>query len=180
MAHEVICRICKQKMDLDKMEIGEWVMPTPRFYYHSRCYDDWKNQNIDLVAEHKSEFWYESLIDYLRRNLMSLNEEVVEKQWNQYIGRGHTAKGIYFAIRYFYDIQNGDPTKAKGGIGIVPHIYNEAAEYWTNLEWRRRGTMAAITRQIEKRANREIINIHLKPHNKSKEKWSLEDIRGGD
>lgn len=31
---------------------------------------------------------------------------------------------------YWYDVKKSDPAKSGGGIGIVPHIYKEALEYY--------------------------------------------------
>lgn len=37
------------------------------------------------------------------------------------------------SLRYFYEIKHGDKTKANGGIGIIPYIYPEAAEYYYRI-----------------------------------------------
>ena len=43
---------------------------------------------------------------------------------------GLTYEQIVKILEYWYDIKKQDPSKAGGGIGIVPHIYKEALEYW--------------------------------------------------
>ena len=33
------CRICK--VEIDK-ENDDWIMPSKNYYYHRKCYEDWK------------------------------------------------------------------------------------------------------------------------------------------
>jgi hypothetical protein len=73
-----------------------------------------------------------------------------------------TAKGIYFALRYFYEIAKGDPSKSENGIGIVPHIYNEGTEYWGNRNQRDKGICARIEEQIRQSEAAKVVVIHRK------------------
>lgn len=179
--HIVKCRICKQQFDTEKLAQTEWVMPNPRFYYHRNCYEDWKANKNNLKANGKdSDFWYESLIDYLYRDVkMSIDFMKIKSQWTNFTkpDKKMTPKGIYFAIRYYYDVMHGSTDKAMGGIGIVQSIYSDAAEYWIDLETRKTGTLDAIIEQIKQREARPVQTIHrkeVKPVKKSK--WDLEDI----
>ena len=90
-----------------------------------------------------------------------------------------TPKGIYFAVRYYYDVLKGDVNKAQGGIGIVLNIYNDSAQYWVDLENKKEGTLEAIIKQIKEREARPVKMIQ-KPtkDNKPKAKWSLDNIEG--
>ena len=45
----------------------------------------------------------------------------------------YTYSGIRKALIYHYEIKGGDKTKANGGIGIVPYVYQHAYEYHYNL-----------------------------------------------
>lgn len=33
-------------------------------------------------------------------------------------------------VKYWYEIKLSDPARSGGGIGILPHIYKEALDYW--------------------------------------------------
>ena len=59
-----------------------------------------------------------------------------------------TAKGIYFTLRYFYEIEKGDTSKCENGIGIVPHIYERGTCYWGERNQRDKGICARIEAQI--------------------------------
>ena len=80
---------------------------------------------------------------------------------------------------YAIIIIKGDVNKAQGGIGIVPNIYSDSAQYWVDLENRKSGTLEAIVEQIKEREARpvQIIKKTNKPA-KPKEKWSLDNIEG--
>ena len=45
-------------------------------------------------------------------------------------GIGLTFDDIARILVYWYDVKKADPARAGGGIGIVPHIYKEALEYY--------------------------------------------------
>ena len=87
-----------------------------------------------------------------------------------------TPKGIYFTLKYYYEVQKGDRDKALGGIGIVPSIYKEATAYWVELNSRKEGTIEAIVEQIQARATREFVPIRRKEEKKDKARYKLEDI----
>lgn len=178
MAHIVKCRLCKQQFDTTKLSENEWIMPDPRCYYHRSCYEDWKTNRNNAKADGRdSNFWYESLIDYLYRDIkMSMDFSKINSQWASFTKpeRKMTPKGIYFAIRYYYDVMHGDAEKALGGIGIVPNIYNDSAQYWVDLETRKAGTLDAIIEQIKKREMRPVQALWCnKPKKKDKTKWDL-------
>ena len=181
MSHVVKCRLCKKTFDTDKLNQDDWIMPSAKYYYHTQCYEDWKvNKNNVKVTGRDTDFWYASLIDYLYRDIkMEVDFQKVASQWKNFNvpSKKMTPKGIYFAVRYYYDVLKGSIGKAQGGIGIVPNIYQEAAEYWTNLEIKKSGTIEQIIQQIEQRENRpvqQIIQRQTAP--KKKIKWGLDDI----
>ena len=180
MAHIVKCRICKQEFDTEKLSSDEWVLPSPRFYYHTSCYNDWKANKNNLKAGGKNEtFWYESLIDYLYRDIkMNVDFKKMSSQWNNFLkpGKSMTPKGIFFAVKYYYDILHGDKDKAQGGIGIVTSIYSDAAQYWTDLESKKTGTIDAIIEQIKSREARPVQTMVRKSKIKDKSKFNLDEI----
>ena len=52
------------------------------------------------------------------------------EQYHQELGLDNFQ--ILSVLSYWYDVKHNDPEKSGGGIGIVPHIYKEALEYWEN------------------------------------------------
>lgn len=175
--HEVQCRLCKKRFDTEKEET---VLIGKKSYYHKTCYDKWLNGKDNIKTELNEDFWKEALIDYLYRDvgMSSMNFEKINSQWKHFLrgDRHMTPKGIYFAIRYFYEIQKAQPDKAMGGIGIVPSIYKESAQYWTDLETRKAGTLNAIIEQISQRKSREVKTIVHKEQKKDKSKWKLDEV----
>lgn len=177
MAHLVQCRLCKEKFDIEQ---NEFVLIGQKSYYHKDCYDIWiANRQNPNAAEYTTDFWYESVIDYLYRDVrMNMDFMKVRSQWNHFIKpeKKMTPKGIYFALRYFYEVMGGTSSKADGGIGIVPYIYKESAQYWTELESRKKGTLDAIIAQIQERKDRQVVNIKKDKKREPKVKWTLEEV----
>lgn len=175
MAHKqkklplVTCRICGVKIDRSTQKEGvEWVMPVERWYYHTSCYEDFgkKRKSIkenDIAIELDDDFWFGAVYDYLRKDLkMNLNFTKFQSQWRHFLKKEMTAKGIYFTLRYFYEIAHGDPSKSENGIGIVPHIYQEGTCYWGERNIRDKGICARIEAQVKAASERQVTRIYQK------------------
>lgn len=177
MAHTIQCRICKVKFDTEQ---EPFVLVGKKSYYHKECYEQWvKTRNLAGTSNGDADFWKESVIDFLYRDVkMSIDFVKLNNQWESFTKpeRKMTPKGIYFALRYHFEVQHGDKTKAQGGIGIVPSIYGAAAEYWVGLEQRKAGTIDAIVEQIKARQGRQVQFIAPKKIEKKKEKFSLDEV----
>ena len=146
MANIVHCRVCKQEINKKtQLEGIDWVMPSKNWYYHKECFNTWGKKKNDVHAQAEDE-------DFPK----------FKKQWDSFLKKGYKAKGIFFCIKYFYEIKNGDRSKAEGGIGIIPHIYEDGREYWTSREARDKGICARIEEQIKQAHNREIVTIQKK------------------
>lgn len=170
----VMCRVCKKTIDRNIEKEGiDWVMPSRNFFYHKSCYESFKGG----LESPEQDLWYDRIFDYISHDLkLPYNYFKCAQQIQQYLAKGYTTKGIYFALRYFYEVQNGDKTKAKGSIGIVPYIYNESAEYWTNKKYQDEHRMEKIMDQIKEREQQEPPKSVRKGARTRKEKWNLDDI----
>jgi predicted DNA binding protein len=176
MAHIVQCRLCKVRFDTEK---EPFTLIGKKSYYHQECYTAWVKKRNDAKVNEDEDFWKESVIDYLYRDVkMLMDFSKIENQWKNFTkpDRKMTPKGIYFALRYYYEVQKGDKEKALGGIGIVANIYSDAARYWTELENRKAGTIEAIVAQIKAREDREVVSIVRHDVKKDKSKFNLDDV----
>ena len=162
----VKCRICKQqfnRLDPNLVEGVDYVKPSERMYYHKKCYDEYQNSKLDVHADMTDELWFKAAWDFLRRDLKyDFNFVKVRKQWESFLKNKMTAKGMYFALKYFYEIKKNDVAKSENGIGIIPHIYEDSRDYWTEREHRERGIVAAIEQQIKEAQSQNIINVRVK------------------
>ena len=156
MAHYVQCRICKIRFDTEQLGQNEWIMPSKNWYYHTSCYESFAKKKgalkeNDLTVEVEDDLWMSAVYDYLTKDLkMSLNYVKFKGQWASYLKKGMTAKGIYFTLRYFYEIKKGDTQKSENGIGIVPFIYEEGTCYWGERNQRDKNICARIEAEIRK------------------------------
>lgn len=160
MANIKKCRICHGEIDIDKEK--DWILPSKGYYYHKFCYESFAKKKGaikegDMSVELEDDLWKAAIYEYFKKDLkISLNYVKFLNQWNSYLKKNMTAKGIYFAVRYFYEVQKGDVSKSEGGIGIIPFIYNESAEYWCNRNERDKGICDRIEAQIRQMRNQKI------------------------
>lgn len=167
------CRICKIEIDKEK---DDWVMPSKNYYYHRKCYEDWKKSEPP-----KDEKWIPFIYDFISRDMkFSYNYHMCEAQRKQFIkdGKG-TNKGIFFALKYFYEIKQGDWEKGHGGLGIVPYIYNEACNYWIEQERKTKGIVADIERQLreaENRTKKVVVQKQIQPRKMKIDLNSIEEM----
>jgi hypothetical protein len=129
-------------------------MPQDKWYYHKACYEDFakkrgaiKEGDIDIEVD--DDMWKGAVYDYLKKDVrIPLDFRKFSSQWDNFLKKNMTAKGIYFTLRYFYEIEKGDATKSENGIGIVPHVYERGTCYWGERNLRDKGICARIEEQI--------------------------------
>ena len=168
----VECRVCKQKfnrLDPELVEGEYWVKPVNLHYYHKKCYEDFAKKKgqigkdgIEFEADEM--VWKAATEDYLKRDLkVSIDYKRFNSQWKRLVEKdGRTPKGIYFTLRYFYDVCRGLTEKCEGGIGIVSHVYEDATAYWGERNQRDKGIVARIEQQIKEAAAQNIVKVNLK------------------
>lgn len=184
--HIVMCRVCKMKFDLNDPTI-EVENPSTNFYYHKSCYNNWKKAGNDLNAEMSDDGWHDTAKDYLFKELrMSVDWVKFESQWKTFLRPSMspkmTAKGMYFALKYYYDVQHGNIEKAAGGIGIIPHIYEESCRYWVREEMRHEGIVAQITAQAQARLEQQrvVVKQEKKEKARGQARFSLSEVEDDD
>lgn len=119
----VICAYCK--IQLSKKD-DDCVMVGNNKYVHRKCQD---------LEAHREKTDREKLEEYIKQLFnISYIDPRVKAQIKKYIDEyNYTYSGIQKALQYHYDIKGGDKSKANGGIGIVPYVYQNAYEYHYNL-----------------------------------------------
>lgn len=148
----VHCRTCGKEINrMLELEDIDWIMPSKNFYYHIDCYNKWAKKNDDIHAKATDEEWYQSLLYYLNHIVKApINYSKLTSQWKNFLNqKTKTAKGVYMAVRYFYEVQKGDKNKSQGGIGIVSYIYEDSCKYWREREEREAGICSRIEEQIK-------------------------------
>lgn len=162
---KVHCRICNCEIDRNTQEQGiDWVMPSKNWYYHKSCYDDWEKKKSTIKTEDPNPtLWLDATWQYIKRKLnYKVDFNKFNSQWNNYITvKGYTPKGIFFSIKYAYEVKKCDIQKSQGGIGIVPYIYKDACTYWVNKNNKDAGICDRIQKQV-------IDSLQINSHNISK------------
>lgn len=156
----VKCRVCHGEIDREAgIEGVDWMSPSRNYFYHPTCYNDWARKKSelskDIHTDAENDLWFAALYDYMRKDLkIGLDMKKTTSQWHNFLKKGFTAKGIYFTIRYFFDIQHGNVDKTDG-IGIVSVLYQEGCQYWIDREQHDHGICARIEAQMRESIGRE-------------------------
>lgn len=116
----IYCKNTLSKKDNDCIEVTEGR------YAHKKC------QEIEDKREKTDK---EQLDDYIKKLFqMQYVDPKIQLQIKKYVqDYNYTYSGIQKALQYYYEIKNGDKSKAKNGIGIVPYIYKDAYNYFYNI-----------------------------------------------
>lgn len=128
MAHYVICSVCKERFDRDRIQA---VKSGAKRYAHQACFpegeivplgEDIDKELVELEEYIKTLFSFERLPIKIRKQIKEFKE-----QYN------YSYSGMRLSLYWFYELKQNDINKANGGIGIVPYIYKEAYEYFHRL-----------------------------------------------
>lgn len=98
-------------------------------YWHRRCYEE-KQQKDGASAQAII-----NLEDYICK-LFSMDyvNAKIRQQIKTMVEQYHyTYSGIQGTLVYFFEIKKNSLEKAKGGIGIVPYVYDEAKKYYETI-----------------------------------------------
>lgn len=164
MARLPKCPECEK--EVEKVE-GEFVKHSGKTY-HIKCFE-----KFEIRKQHRSEL-LEYICDLYK---VPMANGFITKQIKEYETQyNYTLKGIQMSLYYFHSIQ-GNPViqdddnnnyKSRG-IGIVPHIYEEAKRYFIKMQ------------QIQNSAENITINtvaevVYIQPTKKRQKKFI--DIKG--
>ena len=130
MSHMVTCQICKVRFDRDKIQA---VRHNGRLYSHYTCEPD---KELVPLPEPKDKDLNE-LKEYAKSVLKGYYKPArVNKQIKEYVQEyGYTHSGILKSLQWWCEVKGQalDNEKSRGGLGIVPYIYNDAKQYYYNL-----------------------------------------------
>lgn len=120
----VKCPYCEEQIDRNTEDFTQHS----NRYFHKECF----NQRQEEIEERNRP--RNDLIDYIceLHNLQRPNGFILRQIKEFEEEYGYTLKGIEFSLRYFHDIE-GNPVVERTGIGIVPHVYEDAKRYYSNI-----------------------------------------------
>jgi hypothetical protein len=126
IAHLVKCFYCGLSFDRDKHPFKQ---VSGKRYAHEACA---KLAEDTAQKEEKDKQLLEEFICKLFKE--DFVNPRIRKQINQYMREYHYSySGIYKTLQYWYEIKNNDISKANGGIGIVPYVYDQAKQYFISI-----------------------------------------------
>lgn len=153
-----ICPYCSQEVNAKNS-----ISVMHNRYAHKECYEKFYNKDDDEI---------DGIYQVLNKYGIEYQYFKCEKQRTQFISQGMTNSGIKKTLDYFYGVKNGDKTKAQGGIGIVPYVYEEAKNWYRN----KTQIKEVAERSLEKLEEEKIIVTKINKSNKVKSFYDIEDF----
>ena len=162
--HMVICTICGQKFDRDKIQA---VKSGARRYAHYDCFPSGElvplpekpEENPDLIK----------LKDYINQKYgKAANWQLIMRQIKTFTEeKGYSLSGILKSLVYFFDIKHNSVDQTNGGIGIVPYTYQAAFDYYYGLYLAQQQNEDKDIKKITSKVREIVIplpQVHIKKH----------------
>lgn len=133
-------------------------------YWHPTC---WKKAQKEKERKIAEEMGRKAIFNYLVEIGLPPNYAFWGRQRNDFINKyGYNDSGILMALKYWFGERKNSISRANGGMGIVPYIYDEAQNYYRNIILKKKKlSEQAIKQQKEKN---KIVKIIKAEENKRK------------
>lgn len=161
-----VCLFCNEDIDIR----SEKYTLVGNRYAHTSCYKEGASEEIEAIN---------ALYDYLAKEIcIKVDYMKMKSQRKNFLKQNKSAtdEGILNTLKYFYGIQKAPATKAQGGIGIVPYLYEEAQEYYKNVDKKKEEIKNGIEKQLD--LDKVIVRITKPEKQKEKEYIDLDSIGG--
>lgn len=125
MAHKVKCLKCGEYFDADKISYTK----IGRRYAHSECV---QNELSSLTKEQEDKAKFYDLVKSIygkNYNYILINTQA-ERMIKEY---GYTWSGMTGCLHWFYNLHHKSLEEGNGGIGIIPYIYDQVRDYYTQI-----------------------------------------------
>ena len=125
------CLKCGLEFDIDKIPYVVIFQGKRKRYAHEVC----PIKEEDLPPEQKQANEKDAFFQVVKRiygpkyNYMMINTQC-ESYMTQY---GYTWSGMRACLHWFYEINHGSLEEGHGGVGIIPFIYDQVKEYYTEI-----------------------------------------------
>lgn len=155
---EVKCYFCENKVD------KKVAIKADKKNFHPQCYQNYLDKK--------------DCCDYICSifNLKAPGPRIYSQLSTFILQKNYSYKNIKLTLKYWYEVKKQPREKAGEGIGIVPYIYDEAVNYFKELENKQKNQSLEIQKYIEKEKNREHIIITTtsgKPNKNKVNKYEL-------
>lgn len=109
-------------------------------------------ENLSLIKQQNDDrdaLWY-----YIYRLFGPAAEDKPVSDWNitqiqRFKAQGMPYRGQLLTLKYFYEIKKNSIEKARGSVGIINYVWDEASQYYSELEKKQKEIGEAIKRQLE-------------------------------
>lgn len=143
-------------------------------YWHPQCWQAAKREKEKKIAE---EMGRKAIFNYLIDLGMSPNYAFWGRQRNDFINKyGYSDSGILMALKYWFGEKQNSISRANGGMGIVPYIYDDAQRYYRTIILKKKKLSEQARRQQEE--DRKVIKVEKIEQDKRKDFIDLNLLAG--
>ena len=150
-SYMVRCGHCNNEVDKEEAIFNT---KTKR-YYHPDCYQ--------VLLDRKELCEY--IADLFKYKKPSVK---IYQQMAAYYDRGITYKDMLITLKYFYEVEKGDISKAQGGIGIIPYVLDRAKEYAAKNDFEQQKLMKEFEAKAAEKKETKIIFVQEQQKQKRK------------
>lgn len=154
----VICQVCRQGIN----KLTDDFVKRNNGYVHKSCITEDEMDKLELCN-------YISEIFHLK-SPGPANLSMIKKYHTE---NNYSYKSMYYALKYYFEIQHGSVEKAHERIGILPYIYDDAKKYYKKLESEQNSILINVGKQLTKEESTVVIKVAPKTKNRT---INLEDL----
>ena len=129
--HIVKCPKCGKSFDTNEEQA---VKVAARRYGHASCYPD-ITDFVPMIVKEDKDPDLTALKNYISKIYGDKARwPLIMKQIKTFKEKGYTTSGMLGTLIYFYEIKNGSINNTNGGIGIIEFTYEEARNFYENIQ----------------------------------------------
>ena len=193
----VKCRRCGQQVD---KRVDDYVKLS-NGYAHKQCEDNFQIKKNTVICQvcrkginKLTDEYIKKSNGYIHKSCVS-SEDLDKKELNDYIceifhlkapgptnsamikrfheKNGYSYKSMYYALKYYFEVKKGSVEKSQNRIGILPYIYDDAKNYYSNLTNVQNKVLVNIEKQL---SQEEKVVVIKKAPSRRKKDINLEDL----
>lgn len=158
------CYYCGKDVDI---AVEDYRKPFKNRYAHVKCYEEGHSEDEQYVTE---------IYNFLRSINIKADGQTEKFRSNYVQKNGYTNEGIYYALKYFYEVQKHNADQSGCRLGIVPYVYDEAQVYYETLRKKKKSITKGLNKQLDKAPK--VIKINGEEKQKDKGYLDLDSIGG--
>ena len=155
----VICQVCRKNIN----KLTDEYLKRSNGYVHKTCVPPDEADRLEL-CNYISELFH-------IKTPGPVNMALIKRFHTE---NGYSYKSMYYALKYYFEIQKGSIEKAQERIGILPYVYDDAKEYYEKLTRLQNNILINIEKQMSKKEK--VLVVKEEQNHKKIREINLEEL----